>query len=234
LQIAWLRAQLAKARAAHETVWIMAHIPPGIDAYSTFTKSANVCSAGKPEAFLNSDGFADAIEEYGDIIRLALFGHTHMDEMRLYRTASGTFVPGKLVPSITPVNGNNPAFTVGQVNPKTATLVDYTVFSTGSDWDTRPVFAKEYTFSSTYGQPDVSGASMAKLMDSFVADHTGSTQPSLDYQRLFFAGDPTGGTDAKGLAKAAAMKLVWPLYACSMTQVHAAGFRQCLCTAPAQ
>ncbi len=243
IQIAWLRAQLAKARAAHETVWIMAHIPPGIDAYTTFTKGGDVCSGGKPEPFLSSDALADTIEAYGDIIHLALFGHTHMDEMRLYRSAAGAKsaagagsaagqpIPGKLVPSITAVNGNNPAFTVAQVNPKTATLVDYTVFAAGTDWATNPVFTKEYTFSTTYGQPDLSGASMAKLMDAFLADRTGSADLSLDYQKFFYAGDPLSASGVKGAAKAAAMKLVWPMYACAMTQPHTAGFKACVCPA---
>ncbi len=236
-QIAWLRAQLTKARAAHETVWIMAHIPPGIDAYSTFTKSGDVCTSGKPETFLASDALADTIADFGDIIRLALFGHTHMDEVRLYRSAagapsaSGTPIPGKLVPSITPVNGNNPAFTVAQVNPRTATLVDYTVFATGSDWDTHPAFTPEYTFSSTYGLPDLSGTSLSKLTDSFLADRTGTAEHSADYQRLFYAGDPMAATGMKGAAKAAAMKMVWPLYACAMTQTHAADFLACACPA---
>jgi sphingomyelin phosphodiesterase acid-like 3 len=230
-QIAWLRAQLTTARAAHETVWIMAHIPPGIDAYSTFTKGGDVCSGGKPEPFLNAEALADTIEAYGDIIHLTLFGHTHMDEMRLYQSAAGKPIPGKLVPSITAVNGNNPAFTVAQVNPHTATLVDYTVFAAGTDWATHPVFAKEYTFSTTYGQPDLSGASLAKLMESFLADRTGSADLSLDYQKFFYAGDPMSSSGAKGAAKAAAMKLVWPMYACAMTQPHTEGFKACVCPA---
>jgi len=209
----------------------MAHIPPGIDAYSTFTKGADVCGGGKPESFLSSDAMASAIEEYGDAIRLVLLGHTHMDEMRLYRAASGAPVPGKLSPSISPVNGNDPAFTVAQVNPKTATVVDYTVYATGADWDAKPVFAKEYTFSGVYGLPDLSGASLAKLTAGFLADRAGSTEHSLAYQQFFYAGDPMSAAGMKGAAKAAAMKMVWPIYACSMTQVHAAGFRECMCPA---
>jgi len=230
-QIAWLRAQLTRARAAHETVWIMAHIPPGIDAYSTFTKAPDFCSTGKPETFLGSDALGNTIRDFGDIIRLALFGHSHMDEMRLYRSVAGTPIPGKLVPSITAVNGNNPAFTVGVVNPRTATLIDYTVFAAGSDWATHPVFTREYTFSTTYGQPDLSGASIAKLMDTFLADHAGSGELSLDYQKFFYAGDPMTAAGMKGAAKAAAMKVVWPLYACAMTQTQATSFITCACPA---
>ena len=36
-QIAWLTAQLAEARRSHERVWVMAHIPPGVDVHSTAT-----------------------------------------------------------------------------------------------------------------------------------------------------------------------------------------------------
>jgi len=100
-QIAWLRTQLEKARATHEHVWVMAHIPPGIDAYSTFSKGKNVCTAGdsgksaaatdktaKAEMFLSSESLASTITDFPDTIRLALFGHTHMDEMRVYTTPS--------------------------------------------------------------------------------------------------------------------------------------------------
>jgi sphingomyelin phosphodiesterase acid-like 3 len=37
MQIEWLRRELAAARAAHDHVWVMAHIPPGVDAYSTLS-----------------------------------------------------------------------------------------------------------------------------------------------------------------------------------------------------
>jgi sphingomyelin phosphodiesterase acid-like 3 len=70
---------------------------------------------------------------------------------------------------------------------------------------------------------------MAKLMDGFVSDHAGSGERSLEYQKFFYAGDPMSAAGLKGAAKAEAMKIVWPLYACAMTQGHAAGFRACAC-----
>jgi len=239
MQTAWLRTQLEKARAAHDHVWVMAHIPPGIDAYTTFSKGKNVCTLadnGKPnkaEMFLSSEALASVIVDFPGTIRLALFGHTHMDEMRVYTSPSGEPIPGKLVPSITPVNGNNPAFTVAQVDPTTATLKDYTVFAASkpTTWDIAPTWHQEYTYSTTYNLPDLSGASLAKLTTVFLADKTSATPASQAYQRFYFVGDLTANTGISGNLKAAAMQAVWPGYACSITQPTQAAFRTCVCPA---
>jgi sphingomyelin phosphodiesterase acid-like 3 len=239
LQVAWLRSQLAAARKAHQHVWIMAHIPPGIDAYSTFTKSRNVCGGDAPETFLGSEAFADTLAEFPDVIRLALFGHTHMDEMRVYASAHG-IIPGKLVPSISPVNGNNPAFTVAQVEPNSATLKDYTVYTADNHTGIKTTWAREYTFSSTYGSNDLSGESLQKLVAGFVADKDGSAANSLEYQHFYFASsadaaDSGIASATRGGIKAAALHAVWPGYACSLSQDRTAGFHDCMCpVAPPQ
>ena len=181
IQTAWLREQLEAARAAHENVWVMAHIPPGIDAYSTFSRSRNVCAAGspdKPVMFLSSEDLAGTLADFPGTIRLALFGHTHMDEFRLYTSPSGETVPGKLVPSITPVNGNNPAFTLAQVDPTTATLKDYTVYAADNQTGVATTWPVEYRYSTTYKLPDMSGESLAKLTSGFIADAGGTTPRS--------------------------------------------------------
>jgi len=236
-QIAWLRTQLTAARAAHQHVWIMAHIPPGIDAYSTFAKHRNVCSGQSPETFLASDALANTLTGFPDIIRLAIFGHTHMDEFRAYTTPGGT-IPGKLIPSITPVNGNNPSFTIAAIEPATATLKDYTVFaaanqtSTASSWDNKDIaWSKEYSFSTTYHLPDLSGSSLAKLTNSFLDDKSGTSEASHAYQQLFYAGEPAAVKNISANMKAAAMQIVWPTYACAITHAGAASFQSCVCPA---
>ena len=238
LQVDWLRTQLTAARAAHERVWVMAHIPPGIDAYSTIKKGLSSCGAGAPEFFIPSDSLASTISQFADTIKLALFGHTHMDEMRVYAsTDPGTkdaVAPGKLVPSITPVNGNNPAFTIAAVDSSTATLKDYTVYSastqtSGADsWDSKATkWSEEYNYAKTYGLPDFSGTSAAKLSSTFLADKSGSADASLAYQRFYYVGDPNIAANVK----AAAMKLVWHAYACSIAHTVAASYSSCLCAA---
>ena len=239
-QIAWLRTQLTAARAAHQHVWIMAHIPPGIDAYSTFIKHRNVCGGKSPEMFLGSEALANTLTNFPDVIRLALFGHTHMDEFRTYTTPDSA-IPGKLVPSITPVNGNNPAFTVAAIEPTTATLKDYTVFATRNQtdtaqtgatnsWDNKNIaWSKEYSFSTTYHLPDLSGRSLAKLTNSFLDDKSGTSEASHSYQQFFYAGEPAAVKGISTSAKAAAMQIVWPTYACAITHADGASFQSCVC-----
>ena len=236
-QIAWLRTQLTAARAAHQHVWIMAHIPPGIDAYSTFTRHRNICGGKSPEMFLGSEALANTLTDFPDVIRLALFGHTHMDEFRAYKTPDGT-IPGKLIPSITPVNGNNPSFTIATIEPTTATLKDYTVFaaanqtSTTKSWDNKDIaWSKEYSFSTTYHLPDLSGRSLAKLTTSFLDDKSGTSEASHAYQQLFYAGEPPAVNGISTSPKAAAMQIVWPTYACAITHADAASFQSCVCPA---
>jgi sphingomyelin phosphodiesterase acid-like 3 len=231
-QIAWLRTQLTAARAAHEHVWVMAHIPPGIDAYSTFSKHRNVCAGQSPEMFLGSDALATTLSEFPDVIRLALFGHTHMDELRAYTTPTG-IIPAKLVPSITPVNGNNPAFTLAAVEPSTATLKDYAVYSASNQTGIDTTWREEYRFSTTYHLPDLSGASLARLTTSFVNDKSGTSAASKAYQQYFFVGEPEAAKGISPSMKAAAMQIVWPTYACAITHADAASFRSCACPAAA-
>jgi sphingomyelin phosphodiesterase acid-like 3 len=234
-QIDWLRKELDKARAKHEHIWVMAHIPPGIDAYSTVTKaakekSADGCAYEKPEMFLSSQLFADALRDYTDVITLVLLGHTHMDEMRLYTAKDGATagaIPGKLVPSISPVDGTNPAFTVGYANPKTATLIDYSVFAANNQTGINTSWKLEYTYSATYHQPDYSAASLIKLTGEFLKDPTSQSPASQSYESFYFVSGPTSGINLK----AAAMSVIWPVYACSLTNDHKKAFTDCACPA---
>jgi sphingomyelin phosphodiesterase acid-like 3 len=227
-QIAWLRAQLTAARAADQHVWVMAHIPPGIDAFSTFTKHRNVCAGQSPETFLASDALANTLADFPDTIRLVLLGHTHMDEFRVYATPTGT-IPAKLVPSITPVDGNNPAFTLAAIEPTTAILQDYTVYSASNQTGISTTWSEEYRFSTTYHLPDLSGPSLAKLTTSFLDDKSGTSATSKAYQQFFYVGDPAAAYGMSASMKAAAMQIVWPTYACAITHPDTAGFTTCAC-----
>jgi len=231
LQVAWLTKQLKAARAAGEHVWVMAHIPPGIDAYSTANKGYICTDGGKPTEFLNSQALGDAFTGYTDTISLVLLGHTHMDEMRLYSSGSGA-VPARLTPSISPVDGNNPSFTIGVVDPRKAALLDYTVYAAGNQTGMGTTWSEEYDFGKTYGLTEFSGKSITTLTSAMIADKSASSKAAQAYQSHYFIA-PDAGLLAQ-VGKAVAWGKMWPMYPCSMTEFHNQNYVACTCPAKAK
>ena len=139
----WLEKQLTEAGKKGEQVWVMGHIPPGVDIYATARKVKNLCSAeGAPEMFMTDEVLAETLGRHADVVRLAVFGHTHTDELRLLGN-----VPVKMVPSISPINGNVAAYTLGKVSAATGVLQDYSVYMATGGKDGTPLeWTKEYGF----------------------------------------------------------------------------------------
>jgi sphingomyelin phosphodiesterase acid-like 3 len=227
-QMAWLRAQLTQARASDEQVWVMAHIPPGVDVYTTYHRyllaPGEACHVTQPQMFVTSTALADTIAEFGDVVRLAIFAHTHMDEVKLLEASDGNAVPVKLVPSISPINGNDPSFVVAQVTPQTATLKDYEVYAAANAQGT--AWALEYRYSKLYALSDFSAKSVQQLTSDLIDDKAGESETSRAYERNFLAG---GGTFA-----ALGLQRLWPEYSCSLRQTDPAAFLKCMCGGAAQ
>jgi len=106
-------------------------------------------------------------------------------------------------------------------------LMDYSVYAASNQTGVGTVWSNEYTYSSTYGEPDFSAGSLKTLTGEFVSDTAGTNAASHSYRNYFFVGDP----GVSGNAKAAAMQMVWHGYACSMVETGEAGFRGCVCPA---
>jgi sphingomyelin phosphodiesterase acid-like 3 len=222
-QITWLRKQLTEARANGEQVWVMAHIPPGVDVYTTYHRylfaPGEACNVKQPQMFLSNNALGETIAEFGDIVRLAIFAHTHMDEIKLLQGPDGKAVPAKLVPSISPINGNEPSFLIAQVAPQTATIKDYEVYAAtnaqGAVWN------REYRYSDVYHLPDFSAKSVDQLTIALIDDKGGEDETSRAYERYFLAG---GGTFA-----ALGLQRLWPEYSCSLRELDPAAFHRCMC-----
>ena len=231
-QIDWLRQQLEKAKAAGEQVWVMAHIPPGVDIYASFhnyvLQPARLCEVKTPTMYLHSDALTETLASFPDTVRLALFAHSHMDEFKLLHKAGSegpesvaSAVPAKIVPSISPVNGNHPAFLLADVSVTNATMLDYTAYTASDLEGTR--WAKTYSFRSTYGAEDFSAKSVARLTSSLREDKAGNGPVSRAYRQWFLPGD----TGLIGLG----LQLIWPAYSCAASETDAAAFNRCLCPA---
>lgn len=227
-EMAWLEQQLSDARQLKQKVWIIGHIPPGVDPYSTVLKFRDVCGGQSPVLFLASDRMADLMVEYADVVRLGIFGHTHMDEMRLLEPSAGSALAAeghrvavKLVPSISPVDGNNPSFTVARVNPSTAQLQDYDVIAASNQTGVGTTWSTEYNFAKTYHQAVFSSATLKKMTDSFSKDRGANTLPSQAYIRDYFVGDMSR-----------ALTPFWPTYVCAVQNHTTKGFAACVCSTP--
>jgi sphingomyelin phosphodiesterase acid-like 3 len=226
-QLTWLRQQLVEARTRHEKVWVMGHIPPGVNLYSTASKGTNVCAGKKPIMFLNSEELPNLLTEYGHEISLALFGHTHMDELRLLQPEGGKKNSGsaaialKIVPSISPVHGNRPTFTVAQIDPATAELKDYRVIAASNLTGIAAEWREEYDFAKAYNEPAFDRASVEDLVKGFNADPGSASPSSHQYLHNVF----TGGMIP-------ILKLFWSQYACSLGHTSAADYAACVCATP--
>jgi sphingomyelin phosphodiesterase acid-like 3 len=222
-QIAWLHAQLESARQAKAKVWVMAHIPPGVDVHGTATKGKSICAGEDPAMFLSSDDLPNALAPYGDVISLAIFAHTHMDEMRLIVPVDTTnpdhAVAVKLIPSISPIDGNNPSITVAQIDPRSGTMVDYSVIAASNQTGIDTTWAEEYNYAKAYNEAAFSGAALARLIDGFRSD-TGAKSPfSQDYIRNFYVGD-----------RSSELVPFWPMAACGLINMSEDSFRACVCS----
>jgi sphingomyelin phosphodiesterase acid-like 3 len=221
-QIAWLQQQLSEAREKKEKIWVMAHIPPGVNAYSTATKGKDICVKGKPTMFLSSEALPDLLAGYGDVIQLAIFAHTHMDEVRLLIPAkvgaAHRPVAVKVVASISPIDGNNPSFTVAAIDPAHAILTDYRVIAASNQTGIGTDWSEEYDFAKTYHEPAFTPAALGSLILGFKKDPDAKSADSQSYIQSYGTG--------MGAREVGA---IWPAYVCSLTNAAADAYRACVC-----
>ena len=222
-QMAWLEQQLTEAQKAGQQVWVMGHIPPGIDPYSTAEKLRNVCGGEKAVTFLASNQMADLLVDHSSVVRLAIFAHTHMDEMRLLKpegkAGNDSTVAVKMVSSISPVDGNNPSFTIARVDPSTAVLEDYEVIAASNQTGVATRWAKEYDYRETYHEKEFTPATLGKLLGEFRADSTASAAISQAYIRDYFVGDAS-----------LLLSPFWPQYVCALDNRTSKSFAACVCS----
>lgn len=154
----WLSAQLADAKKHNAKVWLVYHIPPGIDGHSS-ARAKQTVDFWNPKYAM---AFYHLLDEYRGIIDLSLAGHTHLDDMRLVSSAHTTSLV-LINPAVSPNIGQNPAFRVITVDSKAHpqdVLTYYVSNLTAPDWkleySTRPAFALKRidakNYQSLYGE----------------------------------------------------------------------------------
>ena len=206
-QLAWLEWQLFRARQRGQTVSLVMHIPPGINPHES--------TPAAPVPFWVDawrDRFLALTAAYAPLLRAGYAGHTHMDDFRIFSAATGPYLAIRVTPSVTPLFGNNPSFSVmryGIADARPTNYISY-VFQAG-DWQ------REYDFAQTYGHD---GYSAANLTAVAVAIRAGGSARAA-YARYYTSGAKSPITDQNAL-----------VYACAQTELLPAPFAACVGAPP--
>ena len=173
-ELAWLSKTLA---APSGPTWVLTHIPPGVDVNATLR------SAVLPETpivmMLNpkyNDPYVSLLAAPSSRVAMALAGHTHMNAFRVVGAPSRAIAGMLLAPSISPVYSNNPTFSILDVDPATANVINDHVYVL----DELPALAKdphrpmrwrrEYDFNSAYNMHGIDAASLNRLQQGMFAE----------------------------------------------------------------
>lgn len=216
--LGWLRDRFARQRAAAGRIWMVHHIPWGIDPYSTINAKASTCPA-KVVPFLQepfASEFLALLAEHRDVLQASFSGHTHFDDYRLLIDARGTAIGvDKVTPAISPIFGQNPGFQVFTYDRGSGAPRDFSTWylpnpggaPRTADWQL------EYTFTKAYGQSDYSPRAVETLWKAISTDS--AVQDT--YRRLYDVG--RGTLDAGTLAA----------YVCAVGHMDRPSFTACYC-----
>lgn len=214
----WLSDRLVRQRAAGGRVWMVHHIPWGIDAYSTANAKAASCPA-KVVPFLK-EPFASELKtlltEYSDVVQASFSGHTHFDDYRLLVDRHDAVIGlGKLSPALSPVFGQNPGFQIFSYDRRTGAPTDFSTWYLSNPGAAAPAadWRPEYTFTEAYGQPRYSPDVVGTLWRAMAKD--GAARDT--YRRLYMVG--RGELGADGLSA----------YLCAIGHLDMASFTACYC-----
>ncbi len=108
--LAWLSEVLQQAQAAHRKVWLIYHIPPGLDAFATARHGACPVTPVAMFAAPYAQRFHALMAHYRDTIAASFAGHIHMDSFALFADAARPYGFVLIDPAVSPIFGQNPAF----------------------------------------------------------------------------------------------------------------------------
>jgi hypothetical protein len=200
-ELRWLETALEQARAAGETVWLLLHIPPGIDSFATdqsLQKNGPIVTLWHPEW---TSRFLQLLERYQGTIQATFAGHMHTDDFRVIRLNGKPALFCKVVPAISPIYGNNPGFEIVQYDRQTGAIENYQLdYLTNLSTDGKPTapaaakWAIEYDFRQTYGFSALNAQTITQLAESmktntsfqqsYMKFYTVSAEPDITAQTM--------------------------------------------------
>ena len=216
----WVEATLYRMKRTHASVTIVAHVPLGINAYSSTGICTNKSSANPYLTTTNGTTLLGILGRYPDQIEAIFAGHSHMDDFRvLSNGAEQPYAFQRIVPSISPFFGNNPSYQIYSYERTSGTLANYQTFCLGAAQGTgAAAWAQEYDFAKAYGIGSLTAENQKALADKIVND------PAVREQYIKYF---TGGANSTTISDKN-----WLAFACAQTRLDATSFYACLCKSP--
>lgn len=219
VQFQWLENALKVAKSKGEPVWLLLHVPPGVDVFATLkgVKDGRVESVTPMWQPRHLSRFLDLVRQYQTTIRAAFAGHTHMDNFRLISSKHEGAPAAAYVhtsPAVSPQFGNNPAYNLYSYDVKAFVPTDFEVYYLDIADRGEGGWQFEYDFARRYGVPSISVANLERIRASLPTD----AERRAWWQRLYnvshTATPAIDGANFKG-------------YWCGMSRLTDAAFTDC-------
>lgn len=218
--LGWLRKELAEVQAGGGAVWLVHHIPWGVDPYSTAHSHETTCPA-KVVAFLRepyASAFIGLLRQHRDIVQASYSGHVHTDDYRLLIDEDDVVLGlQKIPPAISPIYQQNPGFQLITYDLDTGVPTDFsTYYLTNLDRASLAVpgdWQLEYTFTEAYHLAQYSAEGVAAM----VAEVKAGGAATDTYRRLYMVSH--GALPQDDL----------PAYICAMTRLEQDNYTRCYC-----
>ena len=230
----WLEERLSRAQRAHEKVWLMFHIPPGMDGYSTMVQyqsliktqheypPAQACTAAVVPLWVPkwTTGFDELMGEYGDTVVAAFAGHTHTDDFRVIKSSPNGSNFVLISPAISPIYNQNPAFRVATFGRSGGVIDDSVYYLTNllfASSTTKGEWAKEYTFSQAWKKSGVTASTLAAVYDEVASD----ASARADWLRFYNVSSSAAHLPADST----------PILYCAIEALSVESYAKCFCPA---
>jgi sphingomyelin phosphodiesterase acid-like 3 len=182
----WLESTLRNATQNREKVWIMMHIPPGIDGYSTMVsyRSLSQAASSAPGDLCSqaivpmwkpfwTDLFDRLIAQYSTTITAIFAGHDHTDDFRVIHAGQANQQFVLIDPPVSPIYGQNPAFRIVTFAAGGALTDQTTWYLTNLEAARITVpgtWMPEYTFANKWQSSRLDAASLNSIYDQIRSD----------------------------------------------------------------
>jgi sphingomyelin phosphodiesterase acid-like 3 len=230
--LAWLEAELAAAKQAQERVWLVYHIPPGIDGYATLRRGACPGTMIPMWDQTHAAAFFALLKRYSDTVAASFAGHTHMDDFRLIGDAEGRYGFALITPAVSPIFGQNPAFRTVVYDPRGG-ILDQTTYdltnlpqATAAAGGVSPEWRAEYTFTRQWSLPRVDLPSLDHLY-SLITDTPADREK---WHTIFPVSSPVYWTPFSGGSEQLAQAV--RAFRCASGNVAPSDYGQCYCSSP--